>query len=168
MSVGDVNSTEAGTGARYNDGKSMFEYQMIQQLPVIYGDNSHLKGMMINLGIFQMTGNIGHLTDAMATCYRLLTESKSELDKHAMAPALRVWHFGAQKYAAWNHAKGMKWSIPLACCARHYTDILEYGDIDEESGELHLAHIMCNMQMLLNFTSSYKEGNDLPFSVNDG
>jgi len=26
----------------------------------------------------------------------------------------RVWMYGKQKYAAWNWAKGMEWSIPLA------------------------------------------------------
>jgi hypothetical protein len=35
-------------------------------------------------------------------------------------------------------------------------------DIDPESGEPHRGHVFCNVVMLLQYTKTYTEGNDLP------
>lgn len=74
----------------------------------------------------------------------------------------RVWMYGKQKYAAWNWAKGMAWSVPLACALRHLAAWQRGEDVDPESGLPHLAHVMCNIRMLTLYTKTYPEGDDRP------
>jgi Domain of unknown function (DUF5664) len=108
--VGDVNSQEKGSGARYNGGKPD-----LSLIPIV----------------------------------TLIDEA-------------RVWEYGKQKYAAWNWAKGMDWSIPLACALRHLGKWQQGEDLDQESGLPHLAHVMCNLRMLTLYAQTFPEGDDRP------
>jgi len=74
----------------------------------------------------------------------------------------RVWEYGKRKYAAWNWAKGMDWSIPYACAMRHLSAWQSGEDIDTESGQPHLAHVACNIRMLILYSKTYLEGDDRP------
>lgn len=74
----------------------------------------------------------------------------------------RVWMYGKQKYAAWNWAKGMDWSVPLACAMRHIAAWQRGEELDAESGLPHLAHAMCNLRMLTLYSKTYPEGDDRP------
>lgn len=74
----------------------------------------------------------------------------------------RVWMYGKQKYAAWNWAKGMDWSIPLACALRHLAAWQKGEENDPESGLPHLAHAMCNLRMLTLYSKTFPEGDDRP------
>ena len=74
----------------------------------------------------------------------------------------RVWAYGKKKYAAWNWAKGMDWSIPYACAMRHLAAWQKGEDIDSESGQSHLAHAMCNLRMLTLYSKTYTDGDDRP------
>lgn len=76
---------------------------------------------------------------------------------------VRVWEYGERKYARWNWAKGMKWSVPYACIMRHLSAWWWKGERnDNESGYHHLAHVICNVMMLLHYETKYKEGDDRP------
>lgn len=108
--VGDVNSTARGSGARYNGGKA-------------------------DLSLIPLC---------------------------TLEDEARVWMYGKRKYAAWNWAKGMDWSIPLACALRHLSAWQRGEDIDPESGLPHLAHAMCNLRMLTLYSMTYPEGDDRP------
>jgi hypothetical protein len=84
-----------------------------------------------------------------------------------------VFHYGSEKYAAWNWAKGMDWSVPIACAARHLYALHISGysgaELDSESGLPHLGHAMCNFVMLHWYEIHYPDGDDrptLPESVN--
>lgn len=110
MPVGDVNSAEKGSGARYNDGKPAFE---------------------------------------LIPLYLLEGEA-------------RVWDYGRRKYAPWNWAKGMPWSVPFACAMRHLAAWQRGEELDPESGFPHLDHIACNIRMLQLFARTYPEGDDRP------
>lgn len=110
MSIGDVNSQERGSGARYNDSKPD-----LSLIPIV-------------------------------TLY----------------DEARVWMHGKKKYAAWNWAKGMDWSVPLACALRHLAAWQRGEDIDQESGLPHLAHAMCNLRMLTLYADVFPEGDDRP------
>lgn len=74
----------------------------------------------------------------------------------------RVWMYGKRKYAAWNWAKGMDWSIPYACALRHLAAWQRGEELDKESGLPHLAHAMCNLRMLTLYSQQYPEGDDRP------
>ena len=108
--IGDVQSAEKGSGARFNGGKP--DYSLIP----------------------------------LAT----------------MEDEARVWMYGKQKYAAWNWAKGMPWSVPLACLMRHMAAWQRGEEVDQESGLPHLAHAMCNLRMLTLYSKTYPEGDDRP------
>jgi hypothetical protein len=74
----------------------------------------------------------------------------------------RVFGYGRRKYAAWNWAKGMQWSVPYGCLLRHMKAWFDGEDNDPESGYPHLGHAMCNLVMLSTFARTYREGDDRP------
>lgn len=74
--------------------------------------------------------------------------------------AARVFTYGSKKYAAWNWAKGMAWSVPVACMMRHLAAMQRGEEIDPESGLPHVGHIMCNALMLATYRHTFPDGND--------
>lgn len=111
--VGDVNSTERGSGARYNSGKPDF----------------------------------------------------SLLPLFTLEEELRVWEYGKKKYAAWNWAKGMPWSVPYSSLMRHLSAWQAGEELDNETKLKHLAHAMCNLRMLMLYSETYTEGDDRPPTI---
>lgn len=90
----------------------------------------------------------------------------SLMPTHLLEEVVRVWMYGAKKYAAWNWTKGMAWSIPYACIIRHLYAWYWKGERnDPESGCSHLAHIVCNVMMLMHYERFYQEGDDRPKGV---
>lgn len=69
---------------------------------------------------------------------------------------------GAEKYAVRNWELGMRWSSVLASLKRHLTAYELGDDYDEESGLLHMAHVMCNAGFLLEYYKIYPQGDDRP------
>lgn len=80
----------------------------------------------------------------------------------ALEDCARVFGYGREKYAAWNWAKGMDWSVAYACLLRHMSAWFNGEDNDPESGLPHLGHAMCNLVMLSTFARTYPEGDDRP------
>lgn len=158
MPVGDVKSSARGSGARYNDGKpdlSLIPLWIIAKSHErdIDGDGTEqywVRHSLMSLGDFQTTGDVDSLDEAIYFVNEFWRD------------CAKVYEYGKAKYAAWNWAKGMAWSIPLACAARHALAILEGEEIDPESGHRHVGHFMCNLVMLRHFVECYPEGNDLP------
>ena len=94
-----------------------------------------------------------------------LNDGKVPLDLiplSAMIECARVFDYGRNKYAAWNWAKGMDWSVPYGCLLRHMAAWFDGEDNDPESGLPHLGHAMCNLVMLSTFARTYREGDDRP------
>ncbi len=82
---------------------------------------------------------------------------------HLLVGTARVFMGGKYKYAPFNWAKGMAWSICVDCLFRHlFKWWFLSEDVDEESGEHHLDHMICNLLMLKHYTLAYKEGDDRP------
>lgn len=168
MPVGDVNSNERGSGARYNDGKADVSLVPLALIANTYpavppGEDTHLGAEMsavrlaLNyIGNFQVTGNVGSLDMALTILAPYWEE------------CARVFDYGRLKYNSWNWAKGMAWSIPLACAGRHALAILRGQAIDDPaapnygSGLRHIGHFMANVVMARTFVETYPEGNDLP------
>ncbi len=108
-------------------------------------------------------GNIN--SDARGTCARANSGkvSFSLIPLQLLAGVGRIFQGGALKYASWNWSKGGKHSTAFDCCMRHLIKYWYCGeDLDEESGEYHLDHALCNLLMLKHFTQTYKEGDDRP------
>lgn len=161
-SVGDVNSQAKGSGARFNGGKPPYDLVPIRELvmsiirsPVEAPETGALEALACLAG-WQETGDPIHLYRAMV-----------ELGFEGWAECASVFDYGRHKYAAWNWAKGMAWSIPLACAVRHLLamigwDGLEPEELDRESKKPHRGHVFCNICMLLTYTHTFPEGDDRP------
>lgn len=150
MPVGDIKSTERGSGARYNDGKLD-----VGQIPFkVLGD---LIGscLLDDLGSFEER-------DAGTSDYNKLLCAFEHLgpDVEIIMEAIEVFNYGEKKYARGNWMKGMKWSVPMACIARHELKIRSGQELDEESGLSHRGHIACNLIMLMYYLDHYPEGDD--------
>jgi hypothetical protein len=156
--VGDVTSNARGSGARYNAGKAPVDLllwrDVAEMLPADTDEHSDVVEAMAALGVYQEDRDASAL-DAIIAC---LYSSRTL----AMRDASRVLAHGAKKYAAWNWAKGMAWSVPLACAGRHLLAIYDGVETDPESNCPHRAHVVCNVLMLAAFARFYKEGDDLP------
>jgi hypothetical protein len=63
----------------------------------------------------------------------------------------RVLTMGAGKYGTRNWQKGMEWSTVLDSLERHLNAFKAGEDYDVESGELHMAHVMCNAMFLVEY-----------------
>jgi hypothetical protein len=75
----------------------------------------------------------------------------------------RVLEFGILKYAEWNWSKGMPWGECMRCTLSHLFKFWFMGqECDEESGEHHLDHVMCNVMFMRHYTLVYKEGDNRP------
>lgn len=161
MAIGDVNSTARGSGARYNDGKAPLELIPLILIAQSYdlGDKRTphhvpMREALRHLGRFQEGGG----TDALQMAIRAL-----DFDGEAFDECARVFDYGRQKYAEWNWAKGMPWSVPTGCAARHALKVLAKGEMDDpESGLTHRGHFMCNLVMLLTYARTFPEGDDRP------
>jgi hypothetical protein len=156
MAVGDLASTEKGTGARANGGKPDFSLvplgMVAAQFDRLTGDVSRNGPItaLESLGVFQATGDVAYLWDVL-----------DRLGSDGWEECARVFEYGKRKYAAWNWAKGMAWSVPLACAARHLLAMIRGQEIDPESMQTHRGHVFCNVVMLIQYTKTYTEGNDL-------
>jgi len=155
ITVGDLNSTERGTGARANGGKPAVElipYRVIaenvlRRLPP--ADPKRPTALaLLALGRFQERGAADDLHDAIDALGASWEDCAAVLE------------YGRRKYAAWNWARGMPWSVCLGCAGRHCLAILRGEEADPESGLPHRAHVLCNLVFLLHYVKHYSEGDD--------
>ncbi len=152
MPIGNVNSTERGSGARFNDGKP--------DLSLIPPRLLYVKGRT-HLDLADALHDLMFAGDDSA-----LTHWHNMMMREHVADCAHVFEYGKRKYAAWNWAKGMAWSIPVACALRHAHALwVEEQENDAESGLSHIGHILCNTTMILHFTRNYPDLNDLPHKV---
>jgi Domain of unknown function (DUF5664) len=166
--VGDVTSDKPGSGARFNTGKPAMDLIPLSLIAEAraYAEQhdatlaapgpvsrSAWVYALHRLGHFQMRED-GR--DALLHTIGILNS-----DGKAWGECARVFDYGRAKYAAWNWAKGMAWSIPIACAGRHIEfGVLAGEDDDAESGLPHRGHVLCNIVMLLWFIEHYPEGDD--------
>jgi hypothetical protein len=69
----------------------------------------------------------------------------------ALEETARVLAFGAQKYEAYNWAKGIKYSRVFSALLRHLWAFWRREKLDKETGIHHLAHAMCCLMFLLHY-----------------
>jgi Domain of unknown function (DUF5664) len=73
---------------------------------------------------------------------------------------------GAQKYQPRNWEKGLTFSSTWDSMQRHLWAWWQRQDIDQESGQHHLAHALCNLVFLLTFVRRIERGK-LPADLDD-
>jgi len=88
---------------------------------------------------------------------------KVRLDLLPVRPLLevgRVLTFGAKKYEPRNWEKGFSWSRPYAATLRHLFAWWAGETYDKETGLNHLAHALCEIMFLLEFSYTHVEMDD--------
>jgi hypothetical protein len=163
MAIGDITSTERGSGARYNDGKAPLDLIPLKLLKAavdlsrVTPEQAAVVSALTYLGDFQEGGTEKNLHLAM---------SALDYDGRAWELCAEVFAYGRKKYAAWNWAKGMPWSAVFGSAARHGLSVLRNESIDplekDGSGLPHRGHLMCNLVMLATYARTYPEGDDRP------
>src|ERR1700674_2432912 len=104
--------------------------------------------------LYEISRNIGDVNSSAKGSGARYNSGKpdfSVIPLSTMESEARVWEKGAEKYKAWNWAKGMPWSVPFASMMRHLSAFQRGENIDPETGEPHMAHVMCNARMLLHY-----------------
>ena len=151
MAVGDVTSTARGSGARANGNKAPLDL-----IPVSVWRNNWRDRMKNSAAVMDI---MYALEAFQAGDDNALSSYLKGID---LTGSVNVFEYGARKYAAWNWAKGMPWSVPLGCALRHIDADLSGELYDYESGETHMAHAISNVVMLAYFLNTYPEGDDRP------
>lgn len=164
--VGDLSSNAKGTGARDNAGKmpaELLPYTAVAHLLPAH-KNEPVRDAVFALGAFQ-AGNDLALEDIMQAVARAAGITLREL----VASAAEVFQYGMTKYKAWNWAKGMPYSVAMACIYRHLLGDPATGKegmwddpkgLDAESGKPHYGHVACNVLMLQQWMLTHREGDD--------
>lgn len=67
---------------------------------------------------------------------------------HLLESTARVFEYGATKYEPNNWAKPQPYTQVIGCLKRHLAAIERGEDIDQESNQRHIGHIICNALML--------------------
>lgn len=62
----------------------------------------------------------------------------------SLEPMIKVLEKGALKYSARNWAKKMEEKTLLESAQRHLAALIDGEQIDPETGESHIGHLMCN------------------------
>lgn len=162
--VGDLDSKARGTAARFNEGKVPLE---LVDLDVIYQsmiDVDPFKPVVQQLAIWQHGGSSKNLLTASYYLASFLAKTNDDKSFGGIPwdECARVFEYGAKKYCEWNWLKGQAWSVPFACAVRHLDKIYKGQLIDEESGQTHMGHFLCNVVMLCYYEKEYKEGDNRP------
>lgn len=162
--VGDITSDAKGSGARFNSGKVPYELVPLELMAIHYEQlillslpidaapcTSHnASEALLCLGAFQARRADGALLDVLIAL------------GDGWEDCARVFEYGSRKYAAWNWSRGMAWSVPLACAARHLQSMIRGEVNDPESGKPHRGHVYANICMLWTYTETFVEGDDRP------
>lgn len=157
--IGDVNSEARGSGARFNAGKLPVEL-----VPVWIVADYYVGGAPDDAPAASATDEaiaVLHTLGRWQTGELCAADVLREMDDW-VEDCTRVFDYGRKKYAAWNWAKGMSWSVPMACAVRHCLAILRGEKNDPESGLPHRGHLACNLVMLAQYELTYREGDDRP------
>lgn len=78
----------------------------------------------------------------------------------SLEPLVRVLEYGAEKYAPHNWKKGLPYTEVCESLLRHTYAFMEGEDIDEESKQKHLGHMMANVMFLSWYEENKKEFDD--------
>lgn len=163
MAVGDINSTAKGSGARFNDGKVPMELVTCRMLVDFYGNTKTAPNDEYER-VLEALSAIADFEERAPDCFHSLTFALERLlpgkDIERWRPMIDVLSYGATKYKSYNWAKGMQWSVVLACIKRHAIAIFEDEQTDGESGCSHRGHVACNVFFLMHYWHHYEEGDD--------
>ena len=78
---------------------------------------------------------------------------QSKIPIYPLTEWAKILTFGAKKYSDRNWEKGFAWSRAYGAVQRHLTSFWDGEDLDPETQLSHLAHAICEITFLLEFSS---------------
>jgi hypothetical protein len=163
--VGDLTSDEKGSGARDNAGKvpvELLPWKCVASLiQPANQQEAYVKKAMELLGAFQSGDDyaLSHLLRAVSLACGMSM-------RQLLEEAAYVLEHGIAKYKAWNWAKGMRWSVCIGCIGRHLQKMQAnpraLDDGPNGSGRMHAGCVAANVLFLLEYMTSYRQGDDRP------
>ena len=141
------------TAVKLDQGKRQYSLIIPQMMEIMLpkldngDDNYWIRQTVLELS---WAAHKKHLGDVLMCCHgaveglRLHFGSEKILDELTMA-----MEHGIAKYGRNNWKKGMEWSRLLDAGMRHGIAILRGEDIDPDSGNTHLAHMLGSIHMLM-------------------
>jgi len=85
----------------------------------------------------------------------------------ALQEVLNIFEMGAKKYEPFNWTKGLSYTRLYDATQRHLAQWWQGEDVDEESGQNHLAHAVTNLLFLLEMRRLHPEHDDRPWKDKD-
>lgn len=82
------------------------------------------------------------------------------LSMRGLYDVARVGTYGAKKYGQYNYKAGMPWMKLLGSCSRHLVSFILGEDLDYESALPHLAHLIYDALMVMDYAYYHKELDD--------
>lgn len=76
------------------------------------------------------------------------------LDFESLEPMIKVLEYWKDKYSADNWKKWFPKEQLLNSLQRHVVEVYKGNELDEESKQHHMAHIMCNAMMYIYHTNN--------------
>lgn len=170
VNIGDLESQEKGSAARKNAGKARWCLMPLRQIALMMWklrdyeevEPPSLHDLTLALSVWQEQGTYEIALRVLEEGYRYLMHVTGTNFDEASKQVINVWELGEEKYATYNWMKGMPWTELLNSAQRHVIHMLNGNQLDEDSGEHHAAHFICNAMMMVHYTKHYPEGNDLP------
>ena len=170
MNIGDLKSQEKGSAARANANKPRWALMPLAQVSAMMWklkdfeeiEPPSLHELTAALGKWQEDGTYTAALNVLEEGYRYLMHVTGTNFDEASRQVIAVWELGEKKYATYNWMKGMPWTELLNSAQRHVIHMLNGHQLDDDSGEHHAAHFICNAMMMVHYTLYYPEGNDLP------
>lgn len=110
--------------------------------------------------LIRVQGYVEQLPSAEGVKHDQEKPDMSCLSPIAMVKVAQVMTFGKRKYAKDNWRGGISYTRLIAASLRHIFSYLGGESLDPETGVSHLAHAICDLQMILEFEDTMPEMDD--------
>ena len=143
------------TAVKLDQGKRQYSLIIPQMMDVILprldksNDNYWVSQAIIELSTAAHKNNLG---DIFMHCHSAIEGLRLQFGSEQLLDELtKAMEYGAAKpeYGRNNWKKGMEWSRLIDAGMRHGIAILRGEDIDPDSGNTHLAHMLGSIHMLM-------------------
>ena len=164
LGQGDLDSSAKGTGARYNKNKTPYEYLPLSRLQEWLDSMTRSRAFVVDeqdryVRLFDAltAWHSGH--DEFLDTALWLTLGVHSIESFAEAAHVfkDVTTRAVNPYKLWNWRKGMPWLVPFGCAMRHLLKMMADYEFDDETGRSHMAHLQCNLIMLLEYRETMRD-----------
>lgn len=139
--------------AKLDQGKRQYSLIIPQMMEIMLpkmdkdSDGYWVRQAVLELSRAAHKNNLG---DVLMHCHGAVEGLRFHIGSEKILNEMTIaMEYGIQKYARNNWKKGMEWSRLLDAGMRHGAAILRGEDIDQDSGNTHLAHMLGSIHMLM-------------------